>query len=156
MIIKPNLRLPPRHLNHTINLILKLIRLVQNPLDMILPQPLIVRIPLRDRRRRKQHVSDLPTVQFVEGGFFGPVFDFGPVEQGLVVVGVFFVELLDEVVVDFGFLVVGEVAVGDGEVYAGLDGDVEGADAVCGDDEDAVVVFEDAEEDCRGFMFTEA
>ena len=46
------------------------------------------------------------------------------------VVRVLTVELLDEVEVDFLLLLFVEVFVGDGEVDAGLDGDVEGADAV--------------------------
>ena len=65
------------------------------------------------------------------------------------VVRVFFVELLDKGEVDFLLLLIVKVFEGDGKVDAGLDSYVEGADTIGGEDEDAVVVFEDTEEDCR-------
>lgn len=57
------------------------------------------------------------------------------------------VELVVEVHEDLLALEVAEVGVSDGEVDAGLDGGVEGFDAVGGEDEDALVVFHDPEED---------
>ena len=65
------------------------------------------------------------------------------------VVCVFLVELLDEGEVDFLLLLIIKIFKGDGKVDAGLNGYVKGTDTIGGEDEDAVVVFEDAEEDCR-------
>ena len=89
----------------------------------------------------------MAAVQSFERGGFLVVFLVDPVLELLLVLGVLVGELTDEVDVNVALLPVVEVLVGDGEVDARLDGDVEGADAVRGEDEDAVIVFEDTEKD---------
>jgi len=69
-----------------------------------------------------------------------------------VIVGVLFVELLDEVEIDLLLLLFVEIFKGDGEVHAGLNGYVEGADAVGREDEDTVIVFENAKEDYHSLV----
>lgn len=56
-------------------------------------------------------------------------------------------EAVEVVFPDLGGLVLGEFRVVEGQVEAGAEGVVDSADAVSGEEEDARVVFEDAEED---------
>ena len=79
MIIKSNLRLPPRHLNHTIDLRLEIISLLQDFLDMIKLQSLISSIPLRDRSSREKYIPYLTSVQFLERRLLGPIVAIRPV-----------------------------------------------------------------------------
>ena len=73
MVIIPNFCLPPGHLNHTGNLSLKIIRLLENLRNMLLLQSLIVSIALRDRYSREQHVADLTPIELLERRIFLPL-----------------------------------------------------------------------------------
>lgn len=59
-------------------------------------------------------------------------------------------EVVEEDGPDFGAAGAVQGGEAEGDVHAGLEGLVEGADAVGCEEEDAVEVFEGAEEDCGG------
>lgn len=92
----------------------------------------------------KQRVSDLPPVHFMCRQFVKSPFQLGHVR--IFVLG--FLNHVEEVAPDrlAGFL--GQVVVMDRNLDSGLESLVEGADAIRGQDEYAIVVLERAEEYC--------
>ena len=137
-----NLRGPPRHLHHVLDIILEIDRFLQYLLDVIQFQSLVT-ITSRDRGGREQYVSDLAPVEVFEGRAVVFFFVVQPGQQFLLVTRVVVRELLNEVLGDGFLLFIIEIFVSYGEVYARLDGYVERADSIRGQDQDSVVVFED-------------
>lgn len=142
--LRHHIRLPlPQHIHITLELAAD----PQHGLEMPLPHGLL--LLLRDQQRRAHAVADLAPVERLpapRGG--GVALQVLQLRRGQVLRAGEFVE---EEHPDLGAARLVEDGQAEGDVDAGLEGLVEGADAVGREEEDAVEVLERAEEDFSRF-----
>ena len=138
---RPALRVTPHGIDiprPTPQILTKRIRDLHNPLHMLQPHGRL--LMQRQRLRTPDQILDLPSIQLVAREHVELVL--AEVRDG---------HLLahhgDEHAPDGLLGAVRELAVAQGDVDAGLEGVVEGFDAVGGEEEDALEVLEEAEED---------
>jgi len=121
-------------------------RLLQHALYVVQLQDIIVLPVPGQRRGREDDVADLPPVEPRKVGSSLVVLC-NPLDHAPLVLDKVLAELVDQVRKDGRLLLLGQVFELDGEVDTRLDRDVEGADAVGGEDQDALVVLEHPEQD---------
>ncbi len=145
MRLKGNFSLRPSPLIHGVDIILEVIRLLQDPLDLRQMQSLVLLVSLRDGDGGEKHVSDLPSVEQTERQLIVPLFTLWPFFECFIVVCILFIELIDEIGIEGFLLLVVQVFERDGEVDTGLYCDIERSDSIRCEDEYAVVVLKCAQ-----------